>query len=331
MTRLAPAADSAGAAPHPQAPPQTMVWRYLRQAGDSGMYVFRLSNHPPTIAHDHLFHEVVLIETGTAEHVTAEGTRRLRPGDVIVLRPQVWHAYHAPRGLSLINCLIDAPLMQRLGPLLHPVHGAFELLRQRPRDPRRTAPTLLHASPAERAVLAERLQSIMTEQHTRANGWQAAAAAALLELLVAVVRLAQGRTTPRQPIDPPGDRTQQAVLEVATRLETHFTEPVSLQDLADQVHLSPGHLSRSFTRQMGMGIIQYLHRMRVEEACRLLRYTDEPIAQIATRVGYDEIAYFSRCFRAQMHQSPMQYRQAARGRRDSGQADPEHTGREETP
>lgn len=289
-------------------PSQTIVWHYLRQAGDSGMYVFRITNHNTTEPHNHLFHEVVLIESGTAEHVSAEGTRRLRPGDVIVIRPQVWHGYLAPRGLGLINCLIDAPLFQRIAPLLQSAQGAFELLRQRPRDPRRTAPTVLHASPAERAMLTERLETIMAEQRTRANGWQAACNAALLDVLVAAVRLAQKQAAGDTKRPLAGGRTQQAVLEVATLLETHFTEEISLQDLAQAVHLSPGHLSRNFSRQMGMGIVQYLHRMRAEEACRLLRYTNEPIASIASRVGYEDIAYFSRCFRAQIGQSPQQYR-----------------------
>src|SRR5690606_27959279 len=145
-----------------------------------------------------------------------------------VIRPQVWHGYRAPRGLSLINCLIDAPQFQRLAPLLQSVQGAFELLRQRPRDPRRTAPRILHASPAERAMLTERLQTIMAEQSTRANGWQAASNAALLDVLVTVVRLAHKQTTGARPDAISGSRTQQAILEVATLLETHFTEDISL-------------------------------------------------------------------------------------------------------
>lgn len=306
--------ESPRSAPAADGPRHTLAWQYLRESGDSGMYVFRIPSHSPNSAHDHLFHEIVFVEAGTAEHQTAEGIRKLRPGDVIVLRPQVWHAYQATRGLAIINCLIDSHLMQRLGLLLGSVNGAFELLRQRPRDPRRTPPTVLHASPAHRAVLQARLETIMAEQRARADGWQAAATAALLDVLVLVARLAQGGTA--APVDPNsmGDRTQQAVMEVATMLETHFAEPVSLEVLAGRVHLSPGHLSRSFSRRMGMGVVQYVHRIRAEEACRLLRYTDEPIATIASRVGYNEIAYFSRCFRTQMHQSPLQYRRAQQGR-----------------
>jgi AraC-like DNA-binding protein len=64
-----------------------------------------------------------------------------------------------------------------------------------------------------------------------------------------------------------------------------------------------------------MGIVEFVHRTRAEEACRLLRMTEDPVGRIASRVGYDEIAYFSRCFRGQIGQSPRAYRRAWHGER----------------
>lgn len=289
-------------------PIHTLAWKYLRTGQESGLFVHRIAGHAETGRHDHIFHELVFIESGGVEHHTAAGVQKLRPGDVIVIRPQVWHAYHQPRDLTIINCLIGGQLMQRLGTLLTKVEGAFELYRRRLPEPRRTPPVVLHAGPAERAMLLARLQGIITEQHQRRNGWEAAAIAALLDLLVGIVRL-----TGPHPADPAPrlpHHSEQAVLDVATHLEKHFTEAVHLEVLAARVDLSPAHLSRSFSKRMGMGLVEYVHRLRTEEACRLLQCTPDPISDIATRVGYDEIAYFSRCFRAQTGQSPRQYRQS---------------------
>ena len=131
---------------------------------------------------------------------------------------------------------------------------------------------------------------------------------ALLDILVTAARLSR-QQLPDAPVRLAG-RTNQAVLDTATYLEAHFTQPVHLDDLARRVDLSPAHLSRSFARRMGMGIIEFVHQLRCEEACRLLRCTDEPIGRIAVRVGYDEIAYFSRRFRRQTGQSPREYARA---------------------
>jgi AraC-like DNA-binding protein len=292
-------------------PIHTLAWQYLRagQAGrDSGLFVHRIAGHKETGAHNHIFHEIVYVESGGAEHHTAAGVQKLRPGDVIVIRPQIWHAYYQPRDLTIINCLIDAQLMHRVGTLLTRVTGAFELYRRRLPDQGRTPPVVLHASPAERMVLLARLQSIIIEQHQQRNGWEASATAALLDVLVGIIRLMGPRTA--DPAPRISLHSEQAVLDIASYLEMHFSEPVQLDALARRVDLSPAHLSRSFSKRMGMGLVEYVHRLRAEEACRLLQCTGDRVADIALRVGYDEIAYFSRCFRAQMGRSPREYRQS---------------------
>jgi AraC family L-rhamnose operon transcriptional activator RhaR len=287
-------------------------WDEFRQEGLSEVYVARVPQHSLRL-HDHVFHEIVYIDSGTGEHVSAEGRRRIVPGDLIVIRPQVWHGYDRTRNLTIVNCLFTKRMLQRFAPLLEEVEGSFELFRRPARRPEHEAPAVLHARPAQRPALVERLERIMSEQRTRANGWQAAISAALLDILVMTARLhRQQLTTISAPAKAPG-RTDQAVLDTVTHLESSYAQTIRLDELASRVNFSPAHLSRHFSRQMGMGVVEFAHRLRCEEACRLLRWSDEPVGRIATRVGYDEIAYFSRCFRRQIGQSPRQYRRESRG------------------
>lgn len=284
---------------------RTLGWQWFRSEKLGGIYASRWPAHEEVGAHDHVFHEIVYVEAGTAEHMTTEATRRLRPGDLIVIRPQVWHAYRRPRQFTIINCLFDKRLIQHLAPLLAPAEGTFELFRRPSRRSRQEAPTVLHLRPAQRPAMLERLERIITEQREQTNGWQAAAVAALLEVLVTIARLSRQQLSDQEV--KLADRSDQAVLETASHLEANYTQPVQLADLARRVHLSPAHLSRSFSQRMGMGIVEFVHQLRCEEACRLLRWSDQPISRIAITVGYDEIAYFSRCFRRQIGHSPRDY------------------------
>jgi AraC-like DNA-binding protein len=282
---------------------------------DLGIYVHRIPAQGEIASHDHVFHEIVYVESGTADHQTASATRRLRPGDLIVIRPQIWHAYRNSRALGIINCLFDRRVVQRFAPLLARLDGAFELFQKPVRHPAAEAPEVLHVRPAQRPTLVARFQQMMAEQEERGAGWEAALAASLLDVLVVTARLSR-RQQLRDESAPAtihlSGRTDQAVLDTATHLESTYTQPVSLPDLAARVKVSPAHLSRNFTKRMGMGVVEFVHRLRCEEACRLLRWTAQPIGEIATRVGYDEIAYFSRCFRVQIGQSPRKYRRASR-------------------
>jgi AraC-like DNA-binding protein len=270
--------------------------------------VVRSPTHRDIGPHDHVFHEIVYVEMGTAEHLTAGEPRKLRPGDVIVIQPQVWHAYRNPRGFCIINCLFDNSLIQRFGKLLEQVDGTFELFRRRVRRPDQQPPVVLHARPADRAAFVQHLDRMMLERKERRNGWPVAVTANLLEVLLLTARLS--RQENREEPARLADHTAQAVLDTVSHLETHFHQPVRLAVLAERVHLSPGHLSRAFSRRMGMGPVEFVAHLRIEEACRLLRGTDEAVKTIATRVGYNEIAYFSRRFRAQIGQPPSAYRRS---------------------
>ncbi len=155
----------------------------------------------------------------------------------------------------------------------------------------------------------QRLEGMMAERDHASAGWELAVTAGLLDVLLITARLwAQQWEPPNASLSP---RTEQAVLEVVSYLESHYTEPIDLAALARHVHLSRWHLSRSFAQRMGMGVVEFAHRLRIEQACRRLRLTDDPIGSIAADMGYQEIAYFTRCFRKHLGQSPRAYRRAS--------------------
>jgi len=287
----------------------TVPARWLRAEDRPHVDVHRIADQGTIQPHDHLFHEIVCVESGTAIHRTAEGNQHLRPGDIIVMRPQVWHSYQNPRRLAIINCLIGSKLIHRYGTLLAQVEGAFELFRRRPRRPWMEAPVMLHARPAQRQAMIGRLEAIMAELDGKPDGWQAAATVGVLDVLVMTARLSRAAPTTE---DAPGSssRVERAVLDAVEFIEANHTRQIRMAELAAHVHLSEGHLSRHFTRRMGMSPIEFMHRLRAEQACRLLQSTALPVANIAADVGYDEVAYFSRCFRKQVGRSPRQYRQA---------------------
>jgi AraC family L-rhamnose operon transcriptional activator RhaR len=279
------------------------------QYGSAGVHVMHMTDHGNSSPHDHVFLEIVLIESGTADHLDAGGTRRLRPGDVIILRPQVWHSYANARRLELFNCLIDASVLRQFSGPLARMSGAFELLKKPVRQSHLMPPAVLHASPAVRVTMRQRLDSIMNESRDKRYGWEAAMLAGVLDFLVTVARVAASTAAVSKPAnDELGSRTDAAVLTVVEHIESHLAEPLSLSQMARIVHLSPPHLSRSFKRKMAMGMVEYLHRLRAEEACRLLQCTNLPVHQIAATVGFDEIAYFSRRFRSFVSLSPRAYR-----------------------
>ncbi len=65
---------------------RTLTTDLLASDKELGVSVRRMIDHGSNQPHDHVFHEIVYIETGYAEHETAAGRQVLHPGDLIVLR-----------------------------------------------------------------------------------------------------------------------------------------------------------------------------------------------------------------------------------------------------
>jgi len=85
------------------------------------------------------------------------------------------------------------------------------------------------------------------------------------------------------------------------------TKPVTLQSVAASLGVSAGHLSRSFSRIMGVSFRRYLVEKRLERARRLLLDPLYNVTQVAEACGYPSTAYFIRAFRKAMGCTPGQY------------------------
>ena len=91
-------------------------------------------------------------------------------------------------------------------------------------------------------------------------------------------------------------------------IEDNLEYTLDLSLLARMFHYNEKYLGRLFKRKTGESFSSYVNARRVERACHLLDTASDPIAVIAARVGFNNVSYFNRCFRARMGMSPVQYR-----------------------
>lgn len=102
-------------------------------------------------------------------------------------------------------------------------------------------------------------------------------------------------------------------------IEAGMPGPITLSDLSAAFFMSEGHLSRVFRKEMGMSIIAYVKRMRIQMAARMLSDSSEPVGAIAARVGVGDANYFCRMFKSVMGVSPSEYRIAQASAHEKGQ------------
>ncbi len=91
-------------------------------------------------------------------------------------------------------------------------------------------------------------------------------------------------------------------------IRSNFHRELSVNALAEAVHLSYPQFNRLFVKQLGVTPIRYIHQLRLEKAKGLLYTTELPIKVIADECGFKDIYYFSNFFRTATGISPTQYR-----------------------
>lgn len=98
------------------------------------------------------------------------------------------------------------------------------------------------------------------------------------------------------------------ITEAMAYMEQRFHEPMTVQELAGVVGLSPYYFSRLFRKYTNMSPHAYLIDLRIAFARDLLASSQHPIEQIAERCGFNSIQHFIRCFRQHVGCSPREYR-----------------------
>jgi AraC-like DNA-binding protein/mannose-6-phosphate isomerase-like protein (cupin superfamily) len=83
---------------------------------------------------------------------------------------------------------------------------------------------------------------------------------------------------------------------------------VRMADAAKLVGLSETSFSRTFKRMAGRNFVDFVRKLRVAQACRLLRQTDQPVSTICYEVGFGNLSNFNRQFRVETRTSPTEYR-----------------------
>ena len=88
----------------------------------------------------------------------------------------------------------------------------------------------------------------------------------------------------------------------------YHNEHLSLQMLADLLDVSASYLSTRFKAEVGVGFIQYLQSLRIEQAKKLIREQSYKLYEIASMVGISDVRYFTRIFKRSVGLTPSEYR-----------------------
>lgn len=109
----------------------------------------------------------------------------------------------------------------------------------------------------------------------------------------------------------PHDTTRD-VYKCIQYIKQHTNQAISVSDVAEHVGKSRSHISRSFKKELGFQMNEFIMRCKLEEAKSLLSYTDKSISEISNYLCFSSQAYFQNVFKKKYGMTPNEYRRQPR-------------------
>lgn len=103
-------------------------------------------------------------------------------------------------------------------------------------------------------------------------------------------------------------------------IQEHYSEPITLKEVADSAYVSMCYISRMFRKELGRNFVDYLNGVRLEKAKELLRDPRYKTYEVAEMVGIPDAHYFSRLFKKVVGLTPTEYREMPMGFMDEQKA-----------
>lgn len=100
-------------------------------------------------------------------------------------------------------------------------------------------------------------------------------------------------------------------------MRRNYAQKVTLDQVAQMVHLSPTYFSKVFSKELGCNFNKYLNILRIEKSKKLLLFDHMKLSEVATMVGFEDQSYFTKVFKRMTGISPHQFRKSG-GRKQNG-------------
>ncbi|MDO5553856.1 MAG: AraC family transcriptional regulator [Planctomycetia bacterium] len=216
----------------------------------------------------------------------ATGNVELSSGTALILFPDVWHSYRPDPATGWTDYWVG-------------FNGSyiFEMCRRGNFSPASPFYTPKNASQMT-SVFETLIANVRRDPVTHAFAYSAD----ILKILTLCVQA----TEPPQPHEESGKK--QIVQETLRRIWGWSYRTLTIDNLAESVHVNRRTLERYFREVNGRSILEEIHRCRVVRAQRLLENTRLPVSRVALMVGFASPDQMRRVFREHLHISPEHYR-----------------------
>jgi AraC-like DNA-binding protein len=251
--------------------------------------------------HAHDFHEIAIIFSGKAVHLTVNETYEIQSGNVLSIKPGQVHGYKNIRDLVLMNILIKPSFLMEDYFGIQSLPGYQTLFGKEREKPEKNPITHFKMNFDTFLKAKTLIECAFREMNEHPAGYQVSAASQVLHFLILLLRNYGEKSGGKSCFGAD-------VAKLIDYVKENYRLSLSMEDLVEISGMSASHILRVFKHHLGCSPFVYINRLRVLRAKDDLIQTTKQITEIALDLGYNDSNYFSRCFKKYSGLSPREFR-----------------------
>jgi AraC-like DNA-binding protein len=280
-------------------PERFSLHRFLSQEPGVAVSLSTVELHFPL--HWHEFYELEFILEGAGSHIFNGKVHPLHRGTAFLLTPADFHEMLAEPGtpLKIINIKFSEALLQEelrealfLQQTLRKADFSMEEMGLIEQDCNRLTIELGQSRAFSRVVIKGIVERLLAD---------------LFRKLAEPSPQSQEVHGGRQP--EPESRHNETIQQALVFIQQHFQEPLSLDEVASHIHLSPKYFSQFFHSTTGISFVIYLQNIRLQFAASLLAGSRMSVTEVCYAAGFHSLSHFIRTFKNKFECSPTAYRE----------------------
>lgn len=242
--------------------------------------------------HSHDYIEIAFILSGKGRYRIDSELYFVEEGDLLILNPGVYHqALTDGNGKPTIEFFVgftDVAFREMMP-------NRFDI----------SGEPVLHTTGELRQKLFRIASSMEAENEILQQGRYFMLRSYLIQMILLIIREQSAPLKQRKRYEFESVGKKYVVEQIINYFSDHYAEKISLDQIAENMYLSPFYISRIFKSETGNTPIHYLIDIRLEHAKEILENGDYmSIQEVAARVGYDDAYHFSKLFKKKYDVSP---------------------------
>lgn len=245
--------------------------------------------------HSHTYYEIIFIRSGNLQYLLGTKRYRLRRGDILIIPPGV---SHQPLFLEKLIEPYDRYVLWLSDDFI-------KLLNSINIDKQPVDPVILRTSSLHNDAISEfekMFRKGVNESLRQDAGWQTALIANTLSLLVLIRRAFLNNGIPL-----PKPEKQELIDEIMSYVDDNLSKQITIKNTARHFLVSESTISQLFAKRLNVSFYKFVTQRRLIAAKELI-LNDEPINEVASKVGFNDYSSFYRAFKSQLGISPATYK-----------------------